>query len=131
MVVSLVVVVPVVPVVLPVVLDVLPDVLPDVLDVLPDVLVVLPDTLSSVPDELCPLVPVAVTVLVVPLELTVSIPAVVLSELIRTVQTIRRMTGQRQPVNQGSVIAAALEMAFEEFRTKGATSQLVDKLRIE
>jgi hypothetical protein len=51
--------------------------------------------------------------------------------LIRTVQTIRRMTGRRQPVNQGTVIAAALEMAFEEFRTKGATSQLVDKLRIE
>jgi hypothetical protein len=41
------------------------------------------------------------------------------------------MTGQRQPVNQGSVIAAALEMAFEEFHTKGATSQLVDRLREE
>lgn len=67
----------------------------------------------------------------VPIKITVSIPAVVLSELIRTVQTIRRMTGRRQPVNQGTVIAAALEMAFEEFRTKGATSQLVDKLRDE
>ena len=67
----------------------------------------------------------------IPMKITVSIPAVVLSELIRTVQTIRRMTGRRQPVNQGTVIAAALEMAFEEFRTKGATSQLVDKLRIE
>lgn len=67
----------------------------------------------------------------IPIKVTVSIPAVVLSELIRTVQTIRRMTGRRQPVNQGTVIAAALEMAFEEFRTKGATSQLVDKLRIE
>ena len=67
----------------------------------------------------------------VPIKITVSIPAVVLSELIRTVHTIRRMTGQRQPVNQGSVIAAALEMAFEEFHTKGATSQLVDRLREE
>ena len=67
----------------------------------------------------------------VPMKITVSIPAVVLSELIRTVHTIRRMTGQRQPVNQGSVIAAALEMAFEEFRTKGATSSLVDRLREE
>jgi hypothetical protein len=67
----------------------------------------------------------------IPMKLTVMVPAVALSELIRTVQTIRRMTGRRQGVNQGTVVAAALEMAFEEFRTKGATSQLVEKLRIE
>lgn len=67
----------------------------------------------------------------VPMKLTVMVPTVVLAELARTVQTIRRMTGQRQSVNQGTVVAAALEMAFEEFKKKGAASQLVDKLRLE